>query len=76
MEVLGAVGSVDRDHPVLVECQSPASFMHQMVVFRAERQQIVEICGSVAEPFDDVVDVATLEGHVAAGVAAGAVHRP
>ena len=45
-------------------------------MFRAEWQQIVEICGAVAEPFDDVVDVATVEGHVAAGVAAGAVHRP
>ena len=42
----------------------------------AEWQQIVEIGISVAEPFDDVVDVATVEGHVAAGVAAGAVHRP
>ena len=38
--------------------------------------EVVEIGRSVVEPGDDVVDVATVEGHVAAGVGAGAVHRP
>ena len=76
VEVSGAVGSVDGDHPVFVEGEPPASFVDQMVVFGAQGQEIVEIGGSVAEPFDDVVDVAPLEHDVAAGVAAGAVHRP
>ncbi len=63
-------------HPVFVEGDPPASFVDQMVMFGAEWKKIVEIGGSVAEPFDDVVDVATVEHDVAAGVAAGAVHRP
>ena len=76
MEVSGAVGSVDRDHPVFVERESPASFVDQMVMATAQRQQVVQIGTSESEPFDDVVDVATVEHDVAAGVAAGAVHRP
>ena len=35
VEVSGAVGSVDGDHPVLVEGESPAPLVHQMVVATA-----------------------------------------
>jgi hypothetical protein len=76
VEVLGAVGSVDGDDPVFVEAESPAPFVDEMVVATAERQQIFEVGSAAAEPFDDVVDVATVEHHIAAGVGAGAVHRP
>jgi hypothetical protein len=37
--------------------------------------QVVEVGWAVAEPLDDVVDVATVEHDVAGGVGAGAVHR-
>ena len=76
VEVVGAVWSVDGDDSVFVEGQSPASLVHEVVMFRTQRQQIVQIRSAVAEPFDHVVDVAAVEGHVASGVGAGAVHRP
>jgi hypothetical protein len=33
VELPGAVGSVDGDHPVFVEGESPASFVHEVVMF-------------------------------------------
>ena len=74
VKVLGAVGSVDRDGPVWVELELPSSFVDEVVVSAAQRQQVVEIGRAVVGPFDDVVDVAAVERDVAAGVAAGAVH--
>jgi hypothetical protein len=43
VEVLCVVGSVDGDHPVWVEGESPSSFVDEVVVSAAERQHVVEI---------------------------------
>ncbi len=47
VEVSGAVRSVDGDDPVFVECQSPASLVHEMVMAATKWEQIVQIGAAV-----------------------------
>ena len=74
--VVGAVGSVEADRAVGLQGELPASFVDEVVVFGAQRQQVVEVGEAESFPGDDVVDLAVVERDVAVGVGAGAVHRP
>ena len=55
--------------------RSPSSFVDEVVMLRAQRQQVFEIGQAEPLPRDDVVDLAVVERDVAVGVGAGAVHR-
>ena len=54
----------------------PAAFVHQVMMPGAQGEQVGQVGGAVVVPVDDVVDLAVSEPHGAAGMAAGAVHRP
>ena len=71
------VGAGPGDDPVGGHREGPAAFVDEVVVPFAQRQQIVDVGGSVVfpPPFH-VVDAARREPDGAVGVGAGAVHRP
>ena len=56
--------------------ERPAAFVDEVVVAAAQRQQVVQVGAAGGCPRVDVVDVAVVEPDGAAGVGAGAVHRP
>ena len=58
------------------ERQSPAAFVDEVMVLRADRRQIVEIRSTAVFPGDHVMDLTRLERHGAGRSDAGAVHRP
>ena len=62
--------------PVGEQGDVPAAVVDGVVVLRTEREQVVEVGWSVlADPVDDVVDLAVPEADGAVGEATGAVHR-
>ncbi len=72
----GAVWSGQRDRAVRSEFEGPAAFVDEMMMPRAQGEQVGEIGGSAVEcPVGDVMDLAMGELDVAAGVAARDVHR-
>jgi hypothetical protein len=76
LEVEGAVGPVEGDGAVRSQHEGPATLMDEVVVNRAERDQVVQVRAAVAFPPVNVVDATGVEGDLAARVGAGAVHRP
>ena len=58
-----------------IELQSPSPLVGSMVVKAARRQEIDEIRRSQLVPFDEVMDVAPIEGAVASVDCARGVHR-
>ena len=71
----GAVGVADGECPCLrVELECPAFGVDDVVVAGAQRAELVEVGASAAVPFGEVMDLALVERHVAAGDDAGAVH--
>ena len=75
--VEGAVGAAEFDGAAGVQGEGPAVVVDGVVMPRAQRQQVVEIGRAVLfDPFDDVVDLAVGEPHLAVGEPASPVHRP
>ena len=70
-----SVGLGDRECAVVCEFECPSGFVDEVVVSRAQWQQVVEICQPVEFPGADVVDLASVERDVAAVEGAGALHR-
>src|SRR5207344_1886893 len=74
---VGAVGSGPGGDPVGCHRQGPVALVHQVMMGLTKRQQIRDVGrATVAGPPADVMDTARLERHRAAGMTAGAMHRP
>ena len=76
VEVDGAVGAAPHGGAVGTQGERPAALVDEVVVAAAQRQQVVEMRAASRLPWADVVDVAVVEADGAAGMGAGAVHRP
>ena len=63
----------DGELTVGCEFESPALFVDEVMMSRAQREQVVEVGASAELPGDQVVDLAALEWCFAAGEGAGAV---
>ena len=56
-----AIRSVQGDGAVVVKLKRPPSLVHQVVMFGAQWDEIVEIGSTTLLPGDDVVDLASTE---------------
>ena len=70
---VGAVGFDEVEPSVVGAPQAPASFVEEVVVVRADGDEVVDQRGAVEFVGVEVVDLAAVEGHGAAGEDAAAV---
>ena len=70
----GVVGSGPGADPVGGHGEGPVAFVYEVVVGFAQWEEFVEVGSAAERPWDDVVDSAVVEGDLAVGVGAGAVH--
>ena len=71
-----AVGPAQRDGAVGLQRQRPAAVVDEVVVFVAQRDQVVEVRGTEVVPPVDVMDPTRPEPHLAVGMATRRVDRP
>ncbi len=63
----------DGEGAVGLECEFPAAFMDCVVMFTADREEIVKVGWPAVFPVVDVVGFSELERHAAAGYGTGGV---
>ena len=65
---------MEGDRAVGLQREVPSPFVHEVVMLRAQRQQIFQVGEAESFPRDDVVDLTVVERNVAVRMGAGAVH--
>ena len=73
VEVGLAVGLCPHDRPFGCEVDAPHAFVDQMMVFRTQGYEVVEIGRSALFPRDDVMELAVVHAHRAVRVGTGLV---